>query len=268
MFNAAQFESAQTLYLSLAESISAQLDLEPAPPEDWSARSGPNINFQNYLRRRVLSRIQAPIVWALDEVDRLFSCSFGSEVFGLFRSWHNARSLDPDGPWTRLTLAIAYATEAHLFITDVNQSPFNVGTRLTLEDFTLEQLTDLNRRYGAPLRTRAEIRRFFRLVGGQPYLIRRGLNHLVTSRIGIGGFEKEAVRNEGIFADHLRRMLVFLAKNSELCAVVRDIIEGRPCAREEDFYRLRTAGVLAGDSAREARPRCELYATYLKHQLQ
>ena len=67
-------------------------------------------------------------------------------MFGLFRSWHNERSLNPDGPWGRLTLAIVYATEAHLFITDLNQSPFNVGTRLTLEDFTFEQVAELNGR--------------------------------------------------------------------------------------------------------------------------
>jgi hypothetical protein len=70
----------------------------------------------------VLGRIDGPVVWGLDEVDRLFSCEFGSEVFGLFRSWHNRRSLDPAGPWSRLTLALAYATEAYLFITDLNQS--------------------------------------------------------------------------------------------------------------------------------------------------
>ena len=72
-------------------------------------------------------------------------------MFGLFRSWNNERLLDPSGSWSRFTLVIAYATEAHLFITDVNQSPFNVGTRLTLEDFTREQVAELNRRYGSPL---------------------------------------------------------------------------------------------------------------------
>ena len=77
------------------------------------------MNFERYLRREVLGKIEAPLVWGLDEVDRLFTCDFGSEVFGLFRSWHNERALDPAGPWSRLTLAIAYATEAHLFITDL-----------------------------------------------------------------------------------------------------------------------------------------------------
>ena len=80
------------------------------------------------------------------------------------------RSLNPAGPWSRLTQIMAYATEAHLFITDLNQSPFNVGTRLTLTDFTLDQTTELNHRYGNPLQTLHEVSRFYRLVGGQPYL--------------------------------------------------------------------------------------------------
>ena len=103
-------------------------------------------------------------VWALDEVDRLFSKPYASEVFGLFRSWHNRRQLEPDGPWSMLTMAIAYATEAHLFITDLHQSPFNVGTRLELSDFNLEQVSDLNNRYGAPLRDNADIAIFYALL--------------------------------------------------------------------------------------------------------
>src|SRR5256885_8625763 len=119
------------------------------------------------MRREVLAKIPEPIFWAMDEVDRIFTCDFGSEVFGLFRSWHNARALDPGGPWSRLTLAISYATEAHLFITDMNQSPFNVGFKVTLEDFNREQVADLNQRYAThsasgypPLRSAAEINRF------------------------------------------------------------------------------------------------------------
>src|SRR5204863_6992379 len=107
------------------------------------------LNFRLYMRREVLGRLETHLVWGLDEVDRLFSCPFASEVFGLFRSWHNERALDPAGPWSRLTLAMSYATEAHLFITDLNQSPFNVGTALALRDFTAEQVGELNQRYAA-----------------------------------------------------------------------------------------------------------------------
>jgi class 3 adenylate cyclase len=267
MLNQAHLASAEALFLTLAEAIADQFDLEVLPEQVWDTRRGPNINLQRYLRREVLGKISTPIVWGLDEVDRLFTCEFGSEVFGLFRSWHNARSLEPTGPWSRLTLAIAYATEAHLFITDVNQSPFNVGTRLTLDDFTLEQVADLNGRYGRPLRSDAEVGRFYRLVSGQPYLVRRGLHEMATHGISIAALEAQADRDEGIFGDHLRRMLVLLVRDPDLCAVLTGVLRGRPCPTPESFYRLRSAGVLAGESAQNVWPRCQLYATYLERHL-
>jgi AAA-like domain/TIR domain len=265
--NAAHLESAEALFLTLSESIADQLDLDVLPEEVWNARRGPSVNFERYLRREVLDKTSTPIVWGMDEVDRLFTCEFGSEVFGLFRSWHNERALDPSGPWSRLTLAIAYATEAHLFITDVNQSPFNVGTRLTLDDLTFEQVADLNERYGSPLRDQAEIASYYRLVSGQPYLVRRGLHEMTTHSVDIAAFEAEADRDEGIFGDHLRRFLVLLVKDPELREVVRGVLRGRPCPTAETFYRLRSAGLMAGESARDARPRCQLYATYLEQHL-
>jgi class 3 adenylate cyclase len=265
--NADHLESAEALFRALAEWIADQLDLDVLPEEVWDARRGASINFQRYLRREVLGKFEEPLAWGLDEVDRLFTCDFGSEVFGLFRSWHNARSLDPTAPWSRLTLAIAYATEAHLFITDMNQSPFNVGTRLALEDFTFDQVADLNRRYGQPLRDDAEVARYFRLVGGHPYLAGRGLREMITHDLDIAAFEAQAARDEGVFGDHLRRMLVLLVKDPELCDVVRGVLRGRPCPSPDSFFRLRTAGILAGESSRDARPRCQLYTTYLERHL-
>jgi hypothetical protein len=265
--NATQFDSVEAVFLALGELIADQLDLEVCPGEVWNPRRGPNVNFERYLRREVLGKVASPVVWGLDEVDRLFSLEFGGEIFGLFRSWHNERSLDPSGPWRRLTLAIAYATEAHLFITDVNQSPFNVGTRLALEDFSLEQVSELNRRYGSPLRGAGEVARFFRLVAGQPYLVRRGLHEMAAHGLALSAFEAQADRDGGPFGDHLRRILVLLARDPSLCEVIRGVLRGRPCPTQESFYRLRSAGVLTGDSARDARPRCQIYASYLERHL-
>ena len=121
MLNASDLSSVETLFLALAHLIADQLDLGVSPRTVWDPLHSPNLNFERFWRRHVLSQTTAPVVWGMDEVDRLFAHSFASEVFGLFRSWHNARSLDPRGPWQRLTLAMAYATEAHLFITDMNQ---------------------------------------------------------------------------------------------------------------------------------------------------
>jgi hypothetical protein len=142
-----------------------------------------------------------------------------------------------------------------------------VGVRLALDDFTLEQVTELNRRYGSPLANADDIKRLFTLLGGQPYLVRRGLHDLATKSRGMDEFEQTADRDEGPFSDHLRRILVLLAENQPLCASVRDALESKGTMSNEHFYRLRSAGVMAGESAREVRPRCRLYAKYLERHL-
>lgn len=265
--NASHLASIEAFYFTLGDFLADQLDLAVPPEETWDKRRSPNTNFERYLRREVLGTQPTRFVWALDEVDRLFTCPFGSEVFGLFRAWHNERALDPAGPWSRLTLAMAYATEAHLFITDVNQSPFNVGTRLALDDFSLDQVADLNRRYGSPLQSQEELETFFALVGGQPYLVRRGLNELAQGTVSFGEFAAQADRDEGVFGDHLRRMLVLLAKNLALTEAVRGILSGETSPSTASFYRLRSAGIIKGDAPREAGIRCHIYAHYLKEHL-
>ncbi|MGE0887496.1 MAG: AAA-like domain-containing protein [Blastocatellales bacterium] len=259
--------SSEKLILTLAETLADQLGLDVYPSEMWNSFLSPGINFERFLRREVLGKIETQLVWGLDEVDRLFSCDFGSDIFGLFRSWHNKRALDPEGPWRRLTMVIAYATEAHLFITDLNQSPFNVGTRLALEDFSSIQIAELNERYGSPLRDRTEIARYYRLLGGHPYLVRRGLHEMAARNWTLPELEAHADQDEGPFGDHLRRMLVSLTQDPALCEVVQNVLQGRPSANTDSFYRLRSAGLMSGDSVRDLRPRCQLYATYLEKHL-
>ncbi|MBT6804050.1 MAG: ATPase, partial [Verrucomicrobia bacterium] len=183
------------------------------------------------------------------------------------RSWHNERALDPSGPWAGLTLSIAYATEAHLFISDMNQSPFNVGTRLSLEDFAIDQIKELDNRYGNPLKSDEEVQQFQNLLGGHPYLVRRGLHEMASKKIDFTTLETEADKDDGIFGDHLRRILVLLAKDPDLTEILKGVTEGKPCPTPESFYRLRSAGIIHGDSQTECSTRCALYARFLKRHL-
>ncbi|MBX7222311.1 MAG: AAA-like domain-containing protein [Blastocatellia bacterium] len=260
-------QAPEAFFLNLAELMVDQLDLDVIPDEFWQAKRGAGVNFKRFIQREVLEKISAPLVWGIDEADRLFTSHFHSEVFGLFRSWHNARALDPTAPWHRLTLVIAYSTEAHLFITDVNQSPFNVGTRIELQDFTLDQITDLNQRYHAPLKDGDEVQRFFNLVGGQPYLVRRGLHEMVSHKLDITAFETQASRDNGPLSDHLSRVLLLVTKDAGLRDSIQAVLQEKSCLSLEHFYRLRSAGIVAGESVSEAHPRCQIYATYLKRHL-
>ncbi len=270
-FTAGQLESADALFLTIARELADQLELEVSLETAWNPQRGWNVNLERFVRRELLGKGSVPIVWALDEVDRLFGHQFSSEVFGLFRSWHNQRSIDPGGPWRRLTLAVAYATEAHLFITDLNQSPFNVGTRLQLEDFSRGEVAEMNRRYGGqsgpPLRDTEEVRRFHTLVGGHPYLVRRGLHAIVSEGLDLDALERQVEAGTGVFADHLRRMLNALRQGPDLADALSGFCRGTARLAPDAFYRLRSAGVLAGRLEEEARFRCRLYQQFLEGQL-
>jgi hypothetical protein len=262
--NAGALASADKLLYSLAEKIAGQMDLD-FPPPTWKQTFSPNTNFETYLRREVLPHTKA-LVWGIDEVDRISGHSYSGEIFGLFRSWHNLRSLEPGGPWRCLTLALAYATAAHLFIKDLNQSPFNVGTRLILQDFTLDQIIELNDRYGSPLQD-GQVSSYFKLLEGHPFLVHFGLYKMVSENLDFEAFEAQADRDDGPFGDHLRNMLSSLERDPELCEALRAFLRGEPGLTTSDFYRLRSAGVLTGDSPQEAKPRCKLYLIYLKKRL-
>ncbi len=162
--------SPTAFYQALGRSIAEQTKVSSSIRDGWNDNDSPNTNFSRYVQRVILAGPQH-VVWGLDEVDRLVGRDFAVDVFGLFRSWHNRRALDPAASWGRLTLAIAYATEAHLLIADVNQSPFNVGIRVALEDFTAEDVMTLNERYGSLLDGAAAVARLMTLVGGHPYLL-------------------------------------------------------------------------------------------------
>jgi hypothetical protein len=262
-----ELRSQESFYQAVGDSLCDQLDLQRADLVAWDPNRSPNVNFERLVRR--LGQRQAPgvLFWGLDEVDRLFGTPYGGQVFSMFRSWYNRRALDPDGPWGSLVLALVCATEAHLYITDLNQSPFNVGTHIRLDDFTLEQVDELNRRHGNPLRGGTEVAQFHRLFDGQPYLTRHGLHQLAVRAWPLERLAQEAPQEDGIFADHLRRLLATLRKDAGLLQTVRGWMQSEQPMDAESFYRLRSAGVLKGERAAEARPRCQLYHEYLQRHL-
>jgi len=195
------------------------------------------------------------------------ACPFKNDVFGWFRALFNKRqSCAPSAPLRRLILVFAYATEARLLITDPNMSPFNVGTHLTLSDFTPQQVAELNVRYHQPLRTPEEIEEYIALVGGHPYLVCRGLFEMASRSLRFEALESQADSILGIFADHLHRLYTLLTGNPVLLSAVLETLIGKPWPTSESFLRLQSGGVLTGDQE-HPRFRCGLYHRFLERQL-
>jgi DNA-binding winged helix-turn-helix (wHTH) protein len=255
--NVEAFSSIDGLLYALAERIAYQLELSfPSPA--WRSGVSPNMNFENYMRTEVLPRAKKELFWCMDEVDRLSNCAYKNDFFGLLRSWHNFR-------WAPFTIVLAYAAEAHLLIPDLNQSPFNVGTRVALNDFTVADVAELDRRYGSPLGD--AVGEYCKLLGGHPYLVHYGLYKMTHDKLALASLQAHADHPDGPFGDHLHRVLSPLFHQEGLSQAVRTILRGEPGLSSSDFYRLRSAGILTGDSPHNAALRCELYSIYLKKHL-
>ncbi len=262
-FNTAQMNSDEAFYRLLAATIDRQVKFQYDFKENWDEIFGANLNMENFLRD-LLDGADQPLVWYMDEVDKLFAAPFASDFFGLVRSWHNSRSTEPDGPWSNLTVVIAYATEAHLFIQDLNQSPFNVGRRLNLEDFNIQQTIDLNARYGGPLASYSDTETLHALIGGQPFLTRCALDALATGRESLATLMANADADEGPFNDHLKRILISVSRLPEVREYVSAVLLGNAQPNQDSYFRLVSAGVLCQNEFGKVVFRCELYRRYLK----
>lgn len=121
------------------------------PDDVWDEMLGDPDSLTDFIEQAVLSTATTPVVLCLDEVDNIFNCFYRDNFFGMLRGWHNRRATR--GIWNLFNLLIAHSTEPALFIKDLNQSPFNVGTPIRLDDFDRNQVWWLNTRHGAPLST-------------------------------------------------------------------------------------------------------------------
>jgi hypothetical protein len=204
-----------------------------------------------------------PILLAMDEVERMFSSPLRSDFFSMLRNWHNNRARG--GDWKHLNLALVTSTEPYQFITDLNQSPFNVGQVIELSDFTLEQVMDLNRRHNQLL-VETQIVQLYALLGGHPYLTRKAFYLLASQRIAFIDLLNNGCEDDGPFGDHLRNYLFRMGGQEKLKAGLIQVIKFQRCTDEQIFFRLRGAG-LVKRIGNEVKPRNNLYADYFEKRL-
>ncbi|MGQ0594943.1 MAG: AAA-like domain-containing protein [Gammaproteobacteria bacterium] len=223
----------------------------------WDDALGPKDNLTDFIEDAILAGAIPSIVLLLDETDRVFGFDYRDDFFATLRFWHNRRATHP--LWQRFNLVLAHSTEPALWIQDINQSPFNVGVKLRLRDFTVKEVDHLNTRYQSPLRTDGEIARLHVLVGGQPYLTRQGLYWMASQKASFAEFVKTAIDIAGPFGDHLRRLIWLVQQEPGLKQAAAQVLRDGRCDSETYFQRLSSAGIVIGPSRDEAGLRCFLY---------
>lgn len=256
-----EVERSITLYRALVHSLASQLGLDYEP--SWNEWIGANSNL-DALVDGLLKRTEGPVCWAMDEVDRVFGTEYADDFFGLVRSWHNRRALSPDGPWKRLSILISYATEAHLFITDLNQSPFNVGVRVSLRDFTLAEVLELGKRYQSSFETLGS--QVFEVTLGHPYLTRRAFSFLHGNRT-IEELRELSPSESGPFGDHLKHVFGVVSKEADILDEVRRFLRGDPFDSLQRAERLQAAGLITMSPDHPPSFRVPAYGIYLMSKL-
>lgn len=263
LFDKSALTDAELFFRGFCSWLTYELDMEDRVEEYWKTPLGNSQRCTRYVQRHILKELGKPLVLAMDEVDKVFDADFRNDFFGMLRSWHNSRATTPI--WKQLDLTLVTSTEPYQLIDDLNQSPFNVGLVIELQDFTPEQVANLNQRHGFPLNS-SEERQLIMLLGGHPYLVRRALYLVASQQISTAELFANATADSGPFGDHLRRHLSLLHDKTELIQGLLQIIRQNSCEDKRIFWRLRGAG-LVREEGRVILPRCQLYAEYFRENL-
>ena len=259
-------ENPEIFYRQFCSQLALEFELDDFTEKAWQNPLGPVQKTTNYVSRYILKTIpDVPILLAMDEVDRMFSSPFRSDFFSMLRNWHERRARPQNDDWKRLNLALVTSTEPYQLIANMNQSPFNVGTVITLSDFNLDQVEELNQRHGNPLQ-HEELLKLTELLNGHPYLTRKALYLLASKRITFRQLMSTACEDGGPFGDHLRYHLYRISNSPELKAGMLGAIKHKHISDETVIFRLRGAGLVHRVRKYEV-PRNPLYAEYFEQRL-
>lgn len=237
-----------------------------AESPDWDEHRGPLACLERYLRRRVLSGFGGPFYFCLGTFGKL-PADARADFSSLIRSWHNERALDPDGVLGRMQSVIA-STADHVWAARMieewdshDDGGFAVGTTIRPADLTDLQVAELNRRAGSILPGAKELDRFYHLVGGQPFLVRSGLEYLRSHGGGFAELEAIADDADSPWAEFME----WLGQECDAVPRVRQVIVDLAVNRQPSDWSARWAahalGLLA-DHRDTALLRCDLYRRY------
>jgi hypothetical protein len=162
-------------YDGLLLRIGRQLRLEDELEQFWEAhqRLGPVQRLFNAIRELVLPRRPGQVVVFVDEIDTVRSLPFSTdEFFSAIRECYNRRSEDRE--FQRLTFCLLGVATPSELIRNTRTTPFNIGRRIELTDFTQREALPLAQGLASDAgQAGTLLERIFHWTHGHPYLTQR-----------------------------------------------------------------------------------------------
>ena len=135
--------SADEWYSDFLDLVASQLMLATDVKRWWqeNGESGLTLRLTRFFQEVVLAEVSEPVVVFVDEIDTTLSLAFTDDFYAAIRYLYVARSTD--SRLRRLSFVlIGVATPADL-IRDPKRTPFNIGQRVDLTDFTAREALPL-----------------------------------------------------------------------------------------------------------------------------
>lgn len=162
-------------YDGLNSRVGWQLRLEERLEEFWKRqeRVGPVQRFLTAIRDIVLARSARRLVIFVDELDTVRSLPFSTdEFFAAMREAYNRRS--EDASFDRLTFCLLGVAAPNELIGQSVMTPFSIGVRIELHDFTWPEVLPLSHGLGRNAAAAEELlERIYHWTGGHPYLTQK-----------------------------------------------------------------------------------------------
>ncbi|MEL7357910.1 MAG: AAA-like domain-containing protein [Cyanobacteria bacterium J06555_13] len=241
--------------------VARQLKLPANLLEYWDEDTGAKLSATIYFEDYLLAMVNAPIVLALNEVNRVFEHpEVARDFLPLLRFWHEQAK--HDAAFSRLRTIVVHSTDVYVPL-NIHQSPFNVGLPVQLKPFSAEQASQLASRYGIVICDSAEMQSLLALVGGHPYLLSVAFYQLRQQNLSIPQLIASASSLSGPFSHHLQACSDTLQQQPALVDVIKQVMaSSEPVALEAtQAHQLVSLGLIAleGDHCRMA---CELYRSF------
>lgn len=248
----------------ICEMIAFELDIEVTINKKILKRLTPKTKATRYMEK-ILSKLDKPLVLAIDEADRLFEYNqISDDFFGLIRAWHESSKIN--SLWEDFKILLSHSTEPLLGTTTIHQSPFhNVGLGIELKPFTKDEIKDLASRHSITLSNK-ELEKFMSFVGGHPFLSRKVLFTMIDEKQSFDKIISDALENKSIFSDHMRRYLWILKENEKLMELLKAILNGESCDDDSSCYILEATGLIR-DTLNKPEFSCELYREFFSKNL-
>ena len=255
--------TAEQWYLGLLSIIEEALMLDTDVVKWWQSRNhlGFTQRLTQFFQEVLLVEVTSPVVIFVDEIDTTLSLDFTDDFFAAIRYLYVARAQNANLKRLSFVL-IGVATPGDL-IRDPKRTPFNIGKRLDLTDFSFEEATPLAEGLGLEKEPAQKLlKRVLGWTGGHPYLTQRLCS--VISEQGKDSWSSTAVKqvvSNTFFGEmsqqdnnlqFVRDMLTKRAPNQdEVATVFREIRLGRRSVVDEEKSIIKSHLKLSGVVRRE-----------------